>query len=316
MSVGQPTISDSTLITVCNALRNQQVVEFVHDSVKAGYDENFVNHREEVARLVDDAFAELSDSQRTGISPIHLADVTSRLMQRPFSRSDSSHWFHAAYHQYKTKFKPEIDLQSVRGLISGERVLDYGTGSGYFAAGLAREGYEVLTTDVLDYRYEEATALPFVRMDSASELPFPPDAADTAVVQAVLHHIAPEDLPRVIQGLRRVAKHLLIKEDTYRLTEDLPGYAERVAAQPLLERFVRLSFATQWQVLVLIDYFGNAIAQGVPEMNMPFAFKTVPEWRTVLESNGFRVGRVLLNGFQAGLMHKSCHVWLVCERGA
>ena len=64
------------------------------------------------------------------------------------------------------------------------------------------------------------------------------------------------------------------------------------------------------QVLVLIDFFANAIAQGIPEMNMPFEFKTVSGWEQVLLQNGFRVNRTVVAGFEPGLMHKSCHVWL------
>lgn len=315
MSTGQSVISDSTLRTVCRALRSQEVVEFVHGSVEAGYEEYFVNHRGKVARLLDSAFAELADSQRDGIDPGGLASVTSRLLQESFSKGDSSHWFNAGYHHYKTKIKPEIDLQQLRPLIAGKRVLDYGCGSGYFAARLARDGYDVLTADVLDYRYEGAKRLPFVRMNSASEVPFANESVDTAVIQAVLHHIGPKDLPRVLRGLRSIAGRLLIKEDTYQLAPDLPGFAETVAAQPLLTRFVRMSPQAQWQSIALIDYFGNAIAQGIPEMNMPFEFKTVDQWRAILESNGFRVERVVLKGFEPGRMHKSCHVWLICQRG-
>ena len=36
-----------------------------------------------------------------------------------------------------------------------------------------------------------------------------------------------------------------------------------------------MTLEAQRQVLVLIDFFANAIAQGIPEMNMPFEFKTV-----------------------------------------
>ena len=67
-------------------------------------------------------------------------------------------------------------------------------------------------------------------------------------------------------------------------------------------------------MLALIDFFANAIAQGLPEMNMPFEFKTVTKWEQVLLQNGFRVNKSLVAGFEPGLMHKSCHVWLVCER--
>ena len=43
-----------------------------------------------------------------------------------------------------------------------------------------------------------------------------------------------------------------------------------------------MTLEVQQQVLALIDFFANAIAQGIPEMNMPFEFKTVPGWEQVL----------------------------------
>ncbi len=51
-------------------------------------------------------------------------------------------------------------------------------------------------------------------------------------------------------------------------------------------------------------------------MNMPFEFKTVTEWERVLLKSGFRVNKSLVAGFEPGRMHKSCHVWLLCERNA
>ena len=49
---------------------------------------------------------------------------------------------------------------------------------------------------------------------------------------------------------------------------------------------------------------------------MPFEFKTVTEWERVLLKSGFRVNKSLVAGFEPGRMHKSCHVWLLCERNA
>ena len=74
-------------------------------------------------------------------------------------------------------------------------MLDYGCGSGYLAAGLLAGGYEVFTTDVLDYRYEEARRLPFAQMASPTDIPYPDNSVDVALVQAVLHHIDSDDLP-------------------------------------------------------------------------------------------------------------------------
>ena len=71
----------------------------------------------------------------------------------------------------------------------------------------------------------------------------------------------------------------MIKEDTYGVPDHMEGLSEKLKAQPLLKSFVAMPLAVQHQVLVLIDFFSNAIAQGLPEMNMPFEFKTVSEWR-------------------------------------
>lgn len=305
---------DHALRTVADALRSAIVVEFVSTSVKAGYREFFGGRSDEVCGMVDQAFDQLSRSQQGGIDPGRLVEVTSALLHDTFRKSDPSFWFNRIYHQYKTQAKPETDFQRLQTLLPGKRVLDYGCGSGYLAARLARGGYEVFTTDVLDYRYPEARHLPFVQMTSATDIAYPDDSVDVALVLAVLHHINPDDLPAVIERLRKIARYALIKEDTYGLPDHGEGLAESLRTQPLLRTFASMTLEAQRQVLVLIDFFANAIAQGIPEMNMPFEFKTVTEWKQVLPQNGFRVNRSLVAGFEPGLMHKSCHVWLVCER--
>jgi SAM-dependent methyltransferase len=305
---------DRAYQTVAEALRNSTVVEFVRASVKAGYREFFGEYNHEVCGMVDHAFDNLSKSQSNEVDPGKLVNVTSALLHDTFKKSDSSFWFNRIYHQYKTQTKPEADFQRLQKLLPGQSVLDYGCGSGYLAARLAKGGYKVFTTDVLDYRYAEARHLPFVQMTSATDIAYPEDSVDVAVVLAVLHHINPDDLPRVIQRLRKVARYALIKEDTYGLPEQIEGLKESLAAQALLRSFVAMPLEVQQQTLALIDFYANAIAQGLPEMNMPFEFKTVTEWEKILLQNGFRVNRSLVAGFEPGLMHKSCHVWLVCER--
>jgi SAM-dependent methyltransferase len=286
----------------------------VRASVKAGYREFFGAYSDEACGLVDHAFDRLSQSQSNGVDPGALVKVTSALLHDTFKKSDPSFWFNRIYHLYKTQTKPEADFQRLQKLLPGQSVLDYGCGSGYLAARLAKGGYKVFTTDVLDYRYAEARHLPFVQMTSATDIAYPDDSVDVAVVLAVLHHIDPDDLPRVIQRLRKIARHALIKEDTYGLPEQIGGLKEGLATQPLLRGFVAMPLEVQRHALALIDFYANAIAQGLPEMNMPFEFKTVTEWERILLQNGFRVNRSLVAGFEPGLMHKSCHVWLVCER--
>jgi SAM-dependent methyltransferase len=301
---------------VAGALRSPTVMEFVRASVKAGYLEFFGVHSDEVCGMVDRAFDRLSRSQSDGVDPDQLVKVTSALLEDTFRKSDPSFWFNRIYYQYKTQFKPEADFQRLQNLLPGKKVLDYGCGSGYLSARLAKGGYDVFTTDVLDYRYAEARHLPFVQMASATDISYPDDSVDVALVLAVLHHINPNDLPRVLERLRKIARYVLIKEDTYGLPDRVEGLAESLTTQPLLRSFVGMTLEVQQQVLALIDFFANAIAQGLPEMNMPFEFKTVTQWKRVLLQNRFRVNKSLVVGFEPGRMHKSCHVWLVCERTA
>ncbi len=49
-------------------------------------------------------------------------------------------------------------------------------------------------------------------------------------------------------------------------------------------------------------------------MNMPFGFKSVPEWQAILEINGLAVRKTLVTGFETARMHTSCFAWFVCER--
>ncbi len=302
-------IQAQTLQSVCQALGYPEAVAFVRLSLKAGYHEFYPDYTAQVDHMVDDSFDRLA-----GSDPQTLPQIMRSLLTDTFRKDDPSFWFNQIYHHYKTQIKPETDFQQLRAMITGTRLLDYGCGSGYLAARLARGGYQVVTADVLDYRYAEAKHLPFVKMASPTDIPYPGEVIDTALVQAVLHHIDPADLPQVIRRLAQVARHVLIKEDTYSLPGDLTGLAETLADQPLLKRFVGLPLNAQYHALVLIDFYANAIAQGLPEMNMPFEFKPVTEWEQELEANGMEVTGIRLAGFEPGRMHKSCHVWLICKR--
>jgi SAM-dependent methyltransferase len=305
---------DHTLQTVCDALRSPAVTTFVRHTVQAGYLEYFSPEEYLAAEMVDQTFDRLERDQRAGSDPGKLLATTNALLEDTFKKGDSAFWFNRIYHHYKTALKPETDFEQLQALIHGRRVLDYGCGSGYLSARLARGGYQVSTTDVMDYRFPEARHLPFQQMASSTDIRYPENSFDTALVQAVLHHIALEDLPTVIQRLAKAAGVLVAKEDSYGLPANFPGLAETVAAQPLLKRFFAFSQADQLLALALIDYYANAIAQGVPEMNMPFAFKTVPQWWQTFQENGLRVVRTLVAGFEPGRVHKTCHVWFVCVR--
>jgi SAM-dependent methyltransferase len=299
---------------LCWSLQNLDVVGFVREILIAGYKPYFPSETVQVEALVDQALGRLVDSQHSGTDTDRLAKATGKVIRDIYHKDDPTFWFNQVYHRYKTEIKPQTDVEQLRPLIRGQRVLDYGCGSGYLSTRLEQGGFQVFTTDVLDYRYPEAKHLPFVQMSSPTEIDYPADSIDTTIIQAVLHHIDTPDLGVILPCLAKITQRLLIKEDSYGLSAELPGLTAKIAEQPLLPRFLAFDLSTQFQVLVLIDYFANAVAQGIPEMHMPFEFRTPDQWTQVLAANGFGVEQILIAGFEPGRMHQSCHIWLVCER--
>jgi len=304
----------NTIDTVCRTLQNLEVVNFVRATLIAGYHPYFPGEEEKVDNLVDQALEWLVASQRTGGDEDGLIRATAEVIRDIYHKEDPDFWFNQVYHQYKTKIKPQTDVEQLRPLICGQRVLDYGCGSGYLSARLGQAGFQVFTTDVLDYRYPEAKHLPFVQMLSPTEIDYPADSIDTTIIQAVLHHIDTPDLGVILPRLTKITQRLLIKEDSYGLSTNLPDRDQKAAQQPLLARFLDYPLPIQFQILVLIDFYANAVAQGIPEMHMPFNFRTPDEWHQILAANNFRVERTITAGFEPGRMHQSCHIWLVCER--
>jgi len=233
-------LSEQTLLAVCGSLRNSTVIDFVRTSVNAGYQECFPGYQQMAEEIVEDSFARLAASQQSGLEPAKLVEVTQALLAEVFHKEDAEFWFNRLYHHYKTQSKPADDFKQLKEMIHGSQVLDYGCGSGYLAARLAEGGYQMFTTDVLDYRYPEARHLPFVPMTSPTDILYPDDSMDSVLVQAVLHHIEPANMPAVLRRLGAIARQVLIKEDTFDLPVELPGLETVLSRQPLLRAFCAL----------------------------------------------------------------------------
>lgn len=293
-------------------LQNREAVGFVNGLIKESYQDYFKGHEEEVGAMVDRTWVLLGEN--AGADSEKLQQTVTKINSEIFRKQDPSFWFNAMYRTYKTDLRPKKDFAKLQQYIDGKRVLDYGSGGGYLALLISQNGYEVSTTDVIDYRVNEAKHLPFKAMVSPTDIPYPDNNFDTTIIKAVLHHIDAVNLPTVLSELRRVSKRLIIEEDTYDVPNDLPGMEDVRKSQPQLEKFIAMSREDQLQALMLIDYFSNAIAQGVVEMNFPFQFKSVDQWKTVLESHGLELTDAKLLGFQPGNVNKSCHVWLVSDR--
>jgi SAM-dependent methyltransferase len=306
-------MSQSSFTLLCNALKKEDVVRFVHNAVKSGYQEFFIDHSEQISVMLDNAFELLMRSQSYGTDRKKLLETTRYLTEKVFKKDDDSFWFNQIYRHYRQHIQPENNFRQFQEFILGNTVLDFGSGSGCLALQMVRKGYKVYTTDVIDYRFGEAQDIPFLKMESPTEIPYSKGSIDTAIALAVLHHIDGENIPKILMSLSKTANRLLLKEDTFNLPPILKIQQEQLR-QPLLNYFTDLSLESQYQSLILLDFFANAIALGVTEMNFPFQFKGISEWSKLLNANGWQITKIKLTGLEEHRMHKSCQAWIICER--
>ncbi|MEE6138789.1 class I SAM-dependent methyltransferase [Mycobacterium sp. 050128] len=282
-------------------------LDFTTSLFENSYKSHFPDHISEVSALLENAWKYL-----LGASDGHdLYQVCAEVHEQFFTPEGSGSWFSEGYARYKSLRKPIQDFNNLADAIKGNTVLDFGCGRGHLAALLARAGFDCSTTDVMDYRGKDAGVLPFRQMASPVDVPYPDDSFDSAIVKTVLHHVDEPDLIPLLINLRRVARRLIIEEDTYAVR---PARLGALRKQAELAAFNKLNDRDQFRALMLIDFFGNAVAQGLVDMNFGFQFKRVNEWHSIFSSLGLRTVETEIVGFRPGNIHKCCQVRFVVDR--
>lgn len=282
-------------------------LNFTMSLFERSYKSHFPDHIREVSILLENAWKYLLATY----DGCELYQVCTEVHQQFFTAEGFGSWFSEGYSTYKSQRKPVQDFNNLADAISGGTVLDFGSGRGHLAALIARAGFDCYTTDVMDYRGPEAGHLPFQQMTSPADVPYADDMFDSAIVKTVLHHVDEPDLIPLLLNLRRVARRLIIEEDTYAVATAPLGAAAR---QIEFTEFNKLDEHDQFQALVLIDFFGNAVAQGLVDMNFGCQFKPVSEWHSIFNSLGFRIVDTDVVGFRPGNIHKACQVRFVVDR--
>jgi SAM-dependent methyltransferase len=282
-------------------------LNFTMSVLEKSYKSHFPDHASDVSGLLEDACKHLLAAGDGG----ELYQASEEVHRQFFTSEGHGSWFSEGYSAYKSQRKPIQDFNNLADAISGSTVLDFGCGRGHLAALIARAGFDCYTTDVMDYRGTDAGHLPFRQMASPVDVPYADDMFDSAIVKTVLHHVDATDLTPLLINLRRVAQRLIIEEDTYAVPAASLGAA---VGQIELTEFNKLDDSDQFRALVLIDFFGNAVAQGLVDMNFGCQFKQISEWHSLFDSLGFRIVDTEIAGFRPGNIHKSCQVRFVVDR--
>jgi SAM-dependent methyltransferase len=155
----------------------------------------------------------------------------------------------------------EVGRRVAPHLRRGDRVLDYGAGTGLISGWLARRvGVEPTLADLVEYRNRRRD-LPFLRMRDPFEVPAPDRSFDAVLLLFALHHNPYEAQTKVLGEAGRLAgRRLIVMEDT-----------------PLNR--VDRAFNAAWDRVLNLRH-------GVP---CPFAFRGVREWTEVFLEHGWEV---------------------------
>ena len=141
-----------------------------------------------------------------------------------------------------------------------ERIIDIGAGGGWVSDEIQkRKKTKNLLLDVISLNQ---TDLPLVLYDGKN-IPFDENSFDTALLICVLHHC--QDPLRVLEEARRtVKKRIIIIED--------------IASTPLGKFFLKIKDS-------FLNIAFSLLACSLKEViNLPFNFKTIPEWEKTFEN--------------------------------
>lgn len=295
-------------------LEDEAVVKFVKQNLTLSYSLFFKSHENQIKEMINKSFQLLIDNYSKFNDKKSLQKTVEIIGRNIFHKNRPYFWFNRMYNEYKKYIRPRKDYERIKDYIIGKTVLDFGCGTGYIALELQNDGFNVLTTDVLDYRVREAKKLTFIKTENPKIIPYPDDIADTTIVKSVLHHIDNDNVVPVLKELRRLSRRLVIEEDVYYPSLNLKGLNYLRTIQPSLDHFLKLSKLQQYYAIALMDYFANAVAFGKLNINFPFTFRTVVQWRSVLYNAGFKITKIIFEGFEKDKVHPNCQVWLVCDR--
>ncbi len=287
-------------------------VDFVRDTLLESYSCFFPLNADEVRQKIKDAFKLLEQVGKKK-DKASLSQVIQTIHKTIFFNGNKDYWFSLLYRNYKIVTRSRVDFMAIVPYIKG-RVLDFGSNGGYYALELISNGYSVETTDVLDCRDQSARHIPFIRMEKPNVVPFKKNSFDTAIVKTVFHHIDNKYLVDVIRSLHSISKRIIVKEDIFGVTEEDFAQSDILEKDVFLRRYIRLGEKSQFNALVLVDFFGNVIAHGIDNIDLPFNFKKLEEWKTILNLAGYKIVKIKWYGFEKTKLHQNLQAWIICDR--
>lgn len=287
--------------------KDELVIEFVKNFFKNNYQNFFPQNKEESIKLVDNVFDLLVKAASQKDSSLDVFNqAVEEIIFKLFHYGEPDFWFYKRYDYYKSVVKPEYYLKIFEPKLRGNKILDFGAGRGDFAELLALKGYDVSATDVMDNISNNVTDIDFRLMPEETVIPFDSDEFDTVIVNTVLHHVSEKNIKLIFKELCRVGKTILILEDAYHFDDLNKIINEKNKNSYILKDFL-LNFNSYQRLAIckIIDYYGNALAQGLYYMNFPFNFHNSSEWQEIASQANLK----LVEHTPLGISERSLHTF-------
>ncbi|MCB9813649.1 MAG: hypothetical protein H6772_04555 [Pseudomonadales bacterium] len=296
-------------INLCKLLRNENVIEFVKYVITEHYHCIFSSNKYS-SILIDQTFKILQESQQKNLSIINLKNSINFISKNIYSKNKAEE-FYKEYDLYKSFLKPNYYYSIIKNDIIGEKILDFGSGKGYMSKLILDKGFKIISSDVLDYREIKQSSIPFIKINSSSDISKRIIKNDTSILITVLHHISKSNLINTITELSKISKRLIIIEDVFDSKYIKKNNLNK--NKKITEQFLNLSPKSQMESVMLMDFYGNIVTQGLTKMNLPFQFKSVSEWKFLLNKCGFKNIKIEYIGLPKISFHGFFQIKIVCD---
>lgn len=188
-------------------------------------------------------------------------------------------------------------------------LLDIGCGDGSFLGELRRNvpaDWRVHGSDVIDPRaggrtLDRGVRFHLQRASNGFRVGLRRGSVDCIFNNFLLHHVDRADLEAMLRHqheLLRPGGILCVLEDSFD-----PRRAPRHAGRGLADVFAALTERQKRAYLAFIDFWAIRVVWNRPDMNQPFAFRSMAEWAAVFGRFGFEPLKSVYTGFGGMKLH-------------
>ena len=180
------------------------------------------------------------------------------------------------------------------------KVLDLGCGPAILIQCLIKRGEnkEIVGIDIMPNARWGIISRQDARLEVVKESDFltylEKEQPDHVAVTWVFHHMEYEEQKRYLVALHNVLKPgatVIVLEDSYSETLAPESGNERY------ERFMQWSHEDRHKIMGALDWIANRIFSMRTTMPVPFAYRTLEDWKKVFEDAGFIVAKMRFLGF-------------------